>query len=138
MENCEEKIDFKNWRSVLTSLLTLFKVPNTPAPIIPPQVVLSSQSRPGLSPSKISSRIIKRQSEAGIPVGPLPSGQISPSEIMERIRIEEIVNAIVTEARTTVAVNPGIALQAAGGNAGGPIVVGGTTLLPGTGNAVIQ
>ena len=48
---------------------------------------------------------------------------------MERIRIEEIVNAIITEMRIDVTVPSGVPIQATGGNAGGPIVVVGSTIL---------
>jgi len=139
MAKCKEtnpkQTDFKNPNSILNSLANLFNLPNTKSQGMPSVLTLASDSRPGLSPSKIAARIIKRQAEAGIPVGPLPSGEISPDEIMERIRAEEIVNAIVTEMVINVAVKPGTVIQGTGGNAGGPVQVAGTVVGIATGNA---
>tara|TARA_R110002020_G_scaffold10955_4_gene41539 strand:+ start:1505 stop:1921 length:417 start_codon:yes stop_codon:yes gene_type:complete len=137
MSENDDGIDFKNYKSILSGLLNLFKVPTTTSQKMPPPIILATSSRPGMSPTQIAARIIQRQSEAGIPVGPLPSGQISPAEIMERIRIEEIVNSLTSEARIDVAILPGTALQGTGGNAGGPVQIVGTTLGIGTGNAQI-
>jgi hypothetical protein len=121
--------DFKNPKSILSSLLSLFKVPPNVNSALPNVLTLASnKTRPGLNPSMIASRIIQRQSEAGLPVGPLPNGEISPSEIMEKIRIEETVNALVSEMAIDVAIQPGTTIQASGGNAGGPIQVFGTVL----------
>lgn len=131
-------IDFGNSTEVLSSLINLFKVPPAPAPPIPSVLVLASVNRPGLSPTKISANIIKRQAEAGLPVGPLPSGDESTEEKMERIRIEEIVRALTEDAKITVATNIGQTVLASGGNAGGPVVVVGTTTSPGSGFGVIQ
>lgn len=111
----------------------------TPAIDIPPIFLLpGAKMRPGLSPILISSRIISRQSEVGAPVGSLPSGGDNISELMERIRVEEIINALITEARIDVAINPGISLTATGGNAGGPIQVVGATTEIGSGNGIIR
>jgi hypothetical protein len=103
--------NFKNPNSILNSILCLFKIP-TKIGInsMPKDVTLGSITRcagGGLNASKVASRIIRRQSEAGIPVGPLPSGEISPDEIMERIRVEEIISAITTEMVLDVAIQPG-------------------------------
>lgn len=133
----EGEIDFKSSKSVLSSLLSLFKVPNTTSNTMPLPLILASKSRPGLSPTQIASRIIERQSEAGLNVGPLPSGLTNPAEVMERIRVEEIVKALITESKIDVAIQPGTLLQATGGNAGGPIQVFGTTIGISSGNAQI-
>ena len=131
------KPDFKNPNSILASLLNLFKIPSTKSQGIPTPLILASKARPGLSPTKIASRIIKRQSEAGIPVGPLPSGEISPDEIMERIRVEEMVEAISTKLVMSVAIEPGTVIQGTGGNAGGPVQVAGTVVGIAKGKAMV-
>ena len=41
----------------------------------------------------MAANVIQRQAEAGLNVGPLGTGEISPAEIMEKIRMEEIVKA---------------------------------------------
>jgi hypothetical protein len=142
MAKCKEvnpnNTDFKNPKSILSSLLNLFKLPTARSQSMPTPLILASTARPGLSPSKVAARIIQRQSEAGIPVGPLPSGEISPDEIMERIRVEEIIKAITTEAVVDVAIKPGTVIQGTGGNAGGPVQVAGTVLGIASGNAVMR
>jgi hypothetical protein len=127
---CQEvnpnEIDFKNPKSILNGLLNLFKVPPSIPQSLPTQLILAAKSRPGLSPSLMASRVIQRQSEAGLNVGPLPSGKESAAEMMERIRMEEIVNAITTEMRIDVAVNPGG--QSIVSGTAGPIPVVGTAV----------
>ena len=142
MAKCKEvnpdNTDFKNPKSILNSLLKLFKLPPSRSQGMPTPLILASTARPGLSPTKISARIIQRQSEAGIPVGPLPSGETSPDEIMERIRIEEIINALTTEAVVDVAIKAGTIIQGTGGNAGGPVQIAGTVLGIAAGNAIMR
>lgn len=132
-------IDFSNIESIIggfQKVLTI-KVPNTtrvPAPLI----LIGSPLRSGLSPTKIASRIIARKSEAGLPVGALPSGGVAPDEIMERIRIEEIVKALQQEATITVAIPAGTALTAAGTSPAGPVTVFGSTITITTAFGILQ
>lgn len=128
---CEDinpnEINFKQPKSILSGLLNLFRVPRSVQTPTPKALILAAKSRPGLSPKLIASRIIQRQAEAGIPVGPLPSGKISPGEIMERIRTEEMVKAITTEMKIELAITPG-----------GKSVVSGTAgPIPVVGNAIM-
>ena len=132
------KINFKNHKSILTGLLNLFKIPMIATQSMPVPLILATKAKPGMSPTQIASRIITRQSEAGLPVGPLPSGITSPGEIMERIRMEEIVKALTSEARVDVAIQPGTALQGTGANYGGPMAIAGTVLGIASGNAQIS
>jgi len=111
----------------------------TPPPEIPSILLLAgAKLRPGLSPIMIASKIITRQADAGAPVGVLPSGGSNISEMMEMIRVEEIISALQTDARIDIAINPGIPLTATGGNAGGPVQVIGTTTAVGSGNGIIR
>jgi hypothetical protein len=134
----KDEINFKDYKSVLKGLLNLFKMPMSMSQTMPTPLILATKGKPGLSPTQIASRIIKRQSEAGLPVGPLPSGATAPAEIMERIRVEEMVKALTAEARIDVAIQPGTAIQGTGGNAGGPVQVVGTVLGISSGNAQIS
>ena len=109
-----------------------------PPPIPAPIILVGIPQRPGLSPIKIASRIIARKSEAGLPVGALPSGGASPDEIMERIRIEEIVKALQQDAVISVAIPPGTAISAAGISPTGPVTVFGSTIMFTKGYGVIQ
>ena len=128
---CEEvnpnQINFKQPKSILNGLLNLFKVPSTIQTPIPKQLILASKSRPGLSPKLMASRVIQRQAEAGLNVGPLGTGEISPAEVMERIRMEEIVNSITTEMKIDLAITPG----------GKSVVTGTAGPIPVVGNAVM-
>jgi hypothetical protein len=142
MGKCKEidpnNTDFKNPNSILASLLNLFKLPTSRSSSMPTPLILASTARPGLSPSKVAARIIQRQADAGIPVGPLPSGKVSPAEIMERIRMEEIIGAITSEMVIDVAIKPGTVIQGTGGNAGGPVQVAGSIVGIASGNATAR
>lgn len=131
-------IDFSKSSEVIKALLKLFKIPSLPAPTVTKVQSLSASLRPGLSATKIAANIIKRQSEAGAPTGNLDDGSENISEKMEVIRVEEIINALISDARITVTLYPGQTIQATGGNAGGPIVVIGQTLTLGKGTGIIQ
>jgi len=133
-------IDFNNVDAIVggfDKILKLSSVGGVP-PIPAPLILVGVSKRPGLSPTKIASRIIARKSEAGLPVGVLPSGGVAPDEIMERIRIEEIVKAIQQEMIITVAVPPGITITAAGISPTGPVSVFGSTIYYAKGYGVAQ
>lgn len=134
------QINFSSFTSILSGIKQVLKIQNnsSSASIPTPLILVGAQKRTGLSPTKIASRIIQRKPEAGVPVGALPSGAVSPDEIMERIRIEEIFRAIQEDAKITVAIPPGTTLTAAGANAGGPVSVVGSTITLTTGYGVIQ
>jgi hypothetical protein len=139
MAKCKQttNTDFKNPNSVLKSLLNLFKIPYNVGTGIPKQAILAATCG-GFNSSEIAAKIIKRQSEAGVPVGPLPSGRNSPAEIMERIRVEEMVEAITTKMVMDVAIQPGTVIQGTGGNAGGPVQIAGTIVGIAGGKAVVN
>lgn len=133
-------IDFSSIESIIggfNKILTLSSV-GGPPPVPTPLILVGVPKRSGLSPTKIASRIIARKSEAGLPVGVLPSGGIAPDEIMERIRIEEIINALQQEAIISVAIPPGITLSAAGISPTGPVSVFGSTIMYSKGYGIIQ
>lgn len=130
----------------MAGINTIFKIitkaldaGRTPPPEIPSILLLAgAKLRPGLSPIMIASKIITRQAEGGAPVGVLPSGGENISEMMEIIRVEEIISALQSDARIDVAIAPGITLTATGGNAGGPVQVVGLTTSVGSGNGIIR
>lgn len=133
-------VDFNSVESIIggfTKVLSLSGVGGPPT--VPTVLILVGvPRRPGLSPTKIASRIIARKVEAGIPVGALPSGAISPDEIMWRIVAEEFVKAFQQESKVTVAIPFGTPIQASGIGPSGPVTVFGTTIRPSTGYGVIQ
>ena len=134
--------NFKNPSSILNSILCLFKLPpKVGINSMPKQITLASKARcagGGLNASKVASRIIKRQSEAGIPVGPLPSGEISPDEIMERIRVEEIISAITTEMVLDVAIQPGSNVSSTVASPVGPLPATGVVTTIAKGQAIVN
>jgi hypothetical protein len=133
-------IDFSDINAIIGGFDKILKLSSIggPPPIPTPLILVGVPLRSGLSPTKIASRIIARKSEAGLPVGVLPSGGISPDEIMERIRIEEIINALQQDAIISVAIPPGTAVTAAGISPTGPVTVAGTTITLSKGYGVIQ
>ena len=104
-----------------------FKPPNKLKPLPKGLILLGARNRPGISAIDVASKIIERKKEICIDIGPLPSGAQNIELQMEVIRVEEIVNALLTDAVIELEIPPGTQLTAAGGNAGGPIVVQGAT-----------
>ena len=133
-------INFTNIDSVIEGFQKILSIQTigSPTKVPTPLILVGSQLRPWLSPTKIASRIIARNSEAGLPVGVLPSGGVAPDELMERIRIEEIINAFQQDALLTIAIPPGTTLTAAGTSPSGPVTVFGSTITLTTGYGVIQ
>ena len=133
-------IDFSNINSIIGGFNKILKLSSIggPPPIPTPLILVGVATRPGLSPIKIASRIIARKSEAGLPVGVLPSGAVNPDEIMWRIAVEEIIKAFQQEAIISVGIPPGITLTAAGISPSGPVSVFGSTITFSKGYGVIQ
>lgn len=133
-------IDFNDIGSIISGfdkILKLSSVGNA-LPIPTPLIIVGVPRRSGLSATKIASKIIARKAEAGLPVGALPSGAVNPDEIMERIRIEEIIKAIQQDASVTIAIPPGLTVTSAGVSPSGPVTTVGSSILPFKGYGVIQ
>jgi len=133
-------INFNSIDSIIGGFDKVLKLSSVggPPPIPIPLILVGVPKRSGLSPTKIASKIIARKVEAGLPVGVLPSGAVSPDELMERIRIEEIVKAIQQDASITIAIPPGLTITASGVSPAGPVTVVGSSILPFKGYGVIQ
>lgn len=127
-----KKTNFCSTESVLSAILQCLLIPRPKVPRINKFLLLAAKKRPGLSSSKTTASIISRLSEAGITSS-------SPEEEKKiRITVEEIFNAIQQDAKMSVAVDSGILCQASGGNAGGPIVVVGQTIQPGSATGILS
>lgn len=132
-------INYNDIGSLIDGFNKILKLQSTNVPQVPsPIILIGGPRKPGLSPSKIANAIIQRKSEAGLPVGNLPSGVVNPEEIMWRIAVEEIIKALQTEALIPVVIPSGTAVQVVGSNSGGPMISVGNTLTPTTGYAQIQ
>lgn len=125
---------------VLNIILSAFSIPDEPvAPLPPPLIMVGAKLRPGVSAQAVASRIISRQSEAGRQVGDVFADGPNNEEAMELIRIEEIINAVLTEAKVDVVIPPGIAVMTIGvGNLGAPVVSQGATTTMGIGDGIIR
>jgi len=126
--------------SILNIILSAFNIPKTPvSPLPPPLLLVGANLRPGITASEIASRIISRQSEAGLVTGDVFGDGPNKSEAMELIRIEEIVNSILTEAKIEIVIPPGISVTTIGiGNLGAPVLSNGVTTNIAVGSGVIR
>lgn len=133
-------INFESFSSILKGIKNILNIQNNSvsSKIPTPLILIGAPRRSGLSATKIASKIIQRKTEAGLPVGALPSGGVSPDELMERIRVEEIIKAIQEDAKITIAIPPGTTLSAAGASPAGPVSVIGSTITISTGYGIIQ
>lgn len=102
-----------------------------------PQIILA-KGRPGLSSEILSSSIISRFPEVGIPTGPLVGGATNVMENLIKVICEEIVDAIQSDMRVDVVTDAGATVSASGGNSGGPVVCVGATVAPHTGIGVAR
>jgi hypothetical protein len=100
--------------------------------------ILLAKGRPGLSAEILSSSIISRFPEAGIPTGPLVGGATNVMESFVKILCEEVVEAIQNDMRIDVVTDAGATVSASGGNSGGPVVSVGATVAPHTGIGVAR
>lgn len=133
-------MEYDNIDSIIGGFNKILSIPTTNIPTQIPTILIFSgvPLRSGLSAIKIASRIINRKSEAGLNVGVLPSGMVSPDEIMERIRIEEIIKALQQESIISVAIPPGITINASGISPTGPVTVVGSSITYVKGFGIIQ
>jgi len=139
-ETESSKFNLNSISGVLNTILTAFSIPETPVtPLPPPLIMTGAKLRTGLSASAISARIISRQSEAGLPVGDVFADGPNTSEAMLTIIIDELINAIHTEAVVNVVIPPGISVTTIGvGNLGAPVLSQGSTKTMGIGDGIIR
>lgn len=133
-------MDYNNIEAIIGGFNKVLKLGSVGAttPVPTPLIYIGVPKRQGLSPIKIASNIIARKSEAGVPIGALPSGNVNPEEIMWRIVVEEIIKAFQQDAVLRVSLPPGITVSASGISPAGPVTVFGTTITFGSGYATIQ
>lgn len=138
--NKESNFNLTSIYGVLNMILSAFKLPETPVePLPPPLIMVGSNLRPGVSSKQIASRIISRQSEAGLVVGDVFADGPNTSEAMLTIQCEEIINAILTESVVNVVIPPGVGIMGVGiGNLGAPVLIQGVTTTMGIGNGIIR
>ena len=135
-----DDIDTGSISSIINMIIALFNKPKPPVVPLPPALILSGANlRPGVSASEIASRIITRQTDAGLVVGNVFADNANKSEAMEVIRIEEIINAILNEAKVEIVIPPGITVQTLGIiNPSGSVTSYGTTTSIAVGSGVLR
>jgi hypothetical protein len=139
-DNPSSSFNLSNISGVLNIILSAFSIPDEPIiPLPPPLIMTGAKLRPGLSAQSIAARIISRQSESGREVGDIFADGPNTEETMEVIRVEEIINAILTEAKVEIVIPPGVAVSTIGvGNLGAPVVSQGATTAMGIGDGVVR
>ncbi len=131
--------NFSSMSGVLNIILGAFKIPDTPVdPLPPPLIMAGAKLRTGLSPQSIASEIISKQPTAGRVVGDVFADGPNIEEAMEVIRVEQIINAILNEAKVDVVIPPGVSVTTVGPSPYGPIVSQGTTITMGIGDGIIR
>ena len=117
-----------------------FSVIRPALPVLPPLLLLCEiMNRPGLSAIALASAVIQRLPEAGIVTNKNPDG--TPNKINQFVRIfsEEIVKEIKNNAQVTGVITPGsVVSQGTGANAGGPVFVVSTNMLPSNMNGIVR
>lgn len=139
-ETTTENISMGSISSILNIINAAFSIPKQPVtPLPPPLLLVGANLRPGVTSSEVASRIISRQSEAGLVVGDVFGDGPNTAEAMELIRIEEIMNSLLNEAKIEVVIPPGVSVTTIGvGNLGAPVVSQGVTTNIAVGNGVIR
>lgn len=118
----------------IDKVLSLSKPPLSPIPAV--LLLTGTANRSGLIASEIVSNIISRKGEAGITTQDDVNTTITNG--MELIRVEELIKALITNAKIEVVIPMGVPIQGTGSNAGGPVTVIGTTIAPAVGYGVIR
>ena len=125
--------DLQISEAIAEFLLFLLKEDRIPIPVPSLPQILLAKTRPGLNAEILTASITSRFEGAGIPTGPLLGGTTNVMENFVKIMMEEVVTAIQTDMRVDMASDAGATVQASGGNAGGPVVAIGATIVPHTG-----
>jgi urease gamma subunit len=133
-------INLNSINGIINVISAAFSVPEPPIEPLPPQLVMvGAKLRPGLSAQGIAADIISKQSNAGRPVGDVFADGPNVEEAMELIRVQEIVNYLLTNAKIEVVLPPGIQVVSVGiGNLGAPVFSFGSTTTMGIADGVIR
>ena len=139
-ENPSEDGFLTSIEGVLDTILAGFTVPEEPiTPLPPPLIMIGGKLRPGISTLSIVSNVVSRQSEAGLPVGDVFADAGNSNEMMVKIIVQEVIDALLNECVINVVIDPGVSVVTTGvGNLGAPVVSMGYTTTWGTGNGILR
>ena len=113
----------------LNNVIDKIRIPVIPIPAI--LLICSVFRRPGLSAMIIASKVIRRQSEFGAPTGALPDGSPNKMNAFIAIMAEEVVREIQQSGVVESVIPPGtMVITGFGANAGGPVTIIGTNMMP--------
>lgn len=121
---------------LLKDILSIKPPPNFGT--IPSPLVTLSKTRGGMSALRAANKVLEKKKELGIPTGNLTDGSANDDDVLWYVAIQAIIDEITQEAKITTASLPGTQIVAAGGNAGGPITVYGTTITFADGGTIIE
>ena len=119
--------------SILDMVLSVFNIGQTPAPTVPPFLMLAgAELKPGMSGRELAANMISRmESDAGIPMGEIFADGPNAMAAAALIQAQEQVSHIQQKASIQTVIKPGsLQINAVGANAGGPIVVQGSNITP--------
>ena len=119
-------------------LLFMLEEDRIPVPRLTIGQILLAKGRPGLNSQLLTSSIVSRFDEAGVPSGVLADGTPNVMEALVKVMCEEIVDHLQGQMRIDVVVDQGALLTASGANVGGPVVSVGSTVAPHTGIGVAR
>lgn len=111
-----------------------------PANVLPPLLLrCTALTRPGLSAYKITTDIIQRNAECGIPTGENPDGSANLANEYAYNIVKGIVDALKNDAAVQVNIPmQSLLVQVMGANAGGPVTCTGSNILDSIGQGIIQ
>lgn len=129
-----------NIARVIDFINTKLNSVETPANVLPPFLLRCiSMKRPGLSPYKITAKIIENNKLLGIPTGPNPDGSENKINQYTYNVVKCMCDAIRNDAVVHTAIPmESLMIQATGGNAGGPVTCVGTNTLDSITKGIIR
>lgn len=125
---------------IANAIEDVFDTVRTPLQTIPPLLLICEiHQRSGLSAIALASSVISRLPEAGIETGVNADGSENKINQFVRIFSEEIVKEIKDNARITAIIESGTLVSTGtGANAGGPVVVQSSNILPTSALGIIE
>lgn len=122
--------------NTLNDILSIKPPPNLGT--LPPPIIVLSKTRGGMSALRAANKVLEKKKELGIPTGNLSDGSANNDDILWYTAIKAIIDEITNEAKITSSTIPGTQVVASGGNAGGPIIVYGSTTTFANGGTIIE
>jgi hypothetical protein len=122
--------------NTLNDILSIKPPPNLGA--IPAPVVVLAKTRTGMSSLRAANKVLEKKKELGLPTGNLADGSANLDDILWYTAIKAIIDEITIHAQVTSSSLPGTQMVAAGGNAGGPVTVYGSTTTFSDGSTIIS